>query len=358
MIQSLRRPCLPARSLARTLLLGALCFGASLGAASTLTSCSSSGPRKPGDDLGLTDKQKLGLFYENALRYYDLGDIDRAQVQARNGLEVDPGNEKFLLIFGRCNLLRGNAQDIQVAIDTFKRIRTKDDFKVQASWGAAVERLGMFYEEASEGIRSGDRSTDAADPMARADELHETAVKYWSEAHDRFQRSLELRSGEPEAINGLVRTSALLGRTQESIAHARSLVDAIQASQRLVANELDNTEITAASEERLFKNRASNAEFEVKTRLYIATALRREGDLSGAIDELDQIIALDPYLAQAHSQKAQLLFEAGDFVKARASITRFLEMRAPTSTVNDPDIKQAFELRERCDRNIVKPRQG
>ena len=74
--------------------------------------------------------------------------------------------------------------------------------------------------------------------------------------------------------------------------------------------------------------------------------------------ELDQIIALDPYLAQAHSQKAQLLFESGDFVKARASVTRFLEMRAPTSSVTDPEIKPAFELREKCDRQIVEPRRG
>ncbi len=337
-----------------SLLLCALAMGAAL----SFSACSSSGERKPGDDLGLTKKEKEGLFYENALRYIDLGDFDRAQAQARKGLEISPGNDRFLLIFGRCNLQRGNAQDILVAVDTFKRIKDKDDFRVQASWGAAVERLGMFYEEAAEGVESGERTTEARDPEARAAELRADAVKHWEEAYERFKLSLAARSGEPEAINGLVRTSALLGRPDESIAHARDLITSIQASQRLVRADLDDTDITADKERRLFKDRVSNTEFEVKARLHVVTLLRSGGRLSEAVEELDAIIALDPYLAQAHSQKAQLLFESGNFVKARASVTRFLEMKAPTSDVNDPDIRQAFELRERCDRQIVEPRKS
>ena len=329
-----------------------------LGAALALSACSSSGPRKPGDDLGLSKKEKEGLFLENALRYIDLGEIDRAQAQARKGLEISPGNDRFLLIFGRCNLMRGNAQDIQVAIDTFQRISNQDDFRVQASQGAATERLGMFYEEAADGVRSGDRSTKASNPEERAAELHADAVKHWEKAYDHFKHSLAARTGETEAINGLVRTSALLGRSEESIEYSRELIKAIQGKQRLVRTELDDNEITADKEQRLFKNRVSNTEFEVKTRLHITNLLRNAGRLSEAIEELDAVIALDPYLAQAHSQKAQLLFESGDFVKARASVTRFLEMEAPTSEVNDPDIRQAFELRERCDRQIVEPRNG
>lgn len=323
-----------------------------------LTSCSSSSSRQPGDDLGLTKKEKEGLFLENALRYIDLGEFDRAQAQARKGLEISPGNDRFLTIFARCNLQRGKAQDILVAIDTYKRISNKEDFRVQAGWGAAVERLGMFYEEAAEGVESGERSTEAPDKMARAAELHAEAVKHWEEAYEHFTLALEARSGEPESINGLVRTSALLGRPTESIEHARDLIKAIQSSQRLVSSQLDEVDITAGKESRLFKHRVSNTEFEVKTRLHIANLLRNEGRLAEAIDELDSIIALDPYLPQAHSQKAQLLFESGNFVKARASVTRFLEMKAPTSSVNDPDIRQAFELRERCERQIGQPRNG
>ena len=161
-----------------------------MGAALSLSACSSSRTRKPGDDLGLSKKEKEGLFYENALRYIDLGDFDRAQAQARKGLEISPGNDRFLLIFGRCSLQRGNAQDILVAVDTFKRIKDKDDFRVQSSWGAAVERLGIFYDEAADGVESGDRTTQASDPVKRAKELREDAVEHWEEAYDHFQRSL------------------------------------------------------------------------------------------------------------------------------------------------------------------------
>lgn len=334
-------------------LLRALPLALAATAALTLSACSSSGERKPGDDLGLTDKEKKGLFLENALRYLDMGEIDRAQAQARKGLEIDPGNERFLLIFGRCSLLRGNAQDIEVAIDTFGRIKNQDDYRVQMSTGTAIERKGMFYDEAAAGVLDGSRQTKASDPVARAAELSEQAREYWQQAANHFQRSLELRSGTAEALNGLVRTSALLGNPAESISHARDLIQSIKSTQRLVSNQLEETEISASDESRLFRDRVSNRDLEVKTRLHIVNLLRTEDRLSEAVDEINEVIALDPELAQAHSQKAQLLFESGDFVKARASVTRYLEMEAPSSQVTDPDIMQAFELRERCDRKIV-----
>ncbi|MEM8711656.1 MAG: tetratricopeptide repeat protein [Planctomycetota bacterium] len=330
---------------------GALALAAA--AALTLSACSSSGERKPGDDLGLTDKEKLGLFLENSFRYFDMGDLDRAQGQARKGLEIDPGNEHFLLIFGRCALLRGTAQDLQVALDTFSRIDNQEDYRVQMSIGSALERKGMFYDEAAIGVRNGSRQTKSADRVARANELSAEARGYWQEAHDHFSRSLAIRSGTSEALNGLVRTSALLGNYSESISRSRELIDSIKASQRLVNNQLDETEISASDESRLFRDRISNRDLEVKTRLHVVNLLRSEERLSEAVDEINEVIALNPDLAQAHSQKAQLLFESGDFVKARASVTRYLEMEAPTSQVTDPDIMQAFDLRERCDRKIV-----
>ncbi len=344
-----------ARAIAPAAAAATLCFGA----VSTLSSCSSTEERKPGDELGLTDKQKLGLFLENALRYEALGDINRTQDQARKGLEIDPGNSQFLLIFGRCALKRGTSQDLQVAVDTFQRVKEQDSYKLQMSWGAAVERLGVLYQEGADGVLDGSRKTSSDDPQARAAELHAQAVEYWKEAKERFRRSLDARSGEPEAINGLVRTTALLGEYEESIAYGREMIEAIKDSDKLNDRELYEEEgITASEESRRFRNKASNREFEVKTRLHIVAILRIQGRLSEAIEELDMVIALDPFLAQAHSQKAQLLFEAGDFVKARASVTRFLEMRAPTASLEDPDIKRAFELQERCDRQIVQPRRG
>ncbi|MEM6675376.1 MAG: tetratricopeptide repeat protein [Planctomycetota bacterium] len=325
---------------------------AALAAASPLTvSCSSTDPEEP---PALTDEQLLGVYLENAIRYLDLRELDRAEDQARRALEIDPDNERFLLIYGSCRLLKGTAQDIQAAIETFERIpeEKQRDYRVQMKWAAAVERKGVFYEEASRGVRDGSRATDAPNRGQRADELMAEAQGYWREAKGRFEESNELRSGEPETIGGLVRTTALLGETEESIRYGRDLIDAIRASQRLVSIKLEDDSITADRETQLFANRRSNRAYEVKARLHIATLLRQEGRLAEAIEEFDEIIYLQPELAEAHSLRAQLLYDLGEYVKARDSITRFIELKARTAEFEDPSIRRAYDLQERCDQAI------
>lgn len=321
-----------------------------VGATAPMTGCSSS--PKTDDDLGLTEDQWLGVYLENAFRYLELDEIDRAQDQARRALELDPKNDRFLLIYGRCNLLRGDAQSIQAAIDTFSTIENQEDYRVQMSWGAAVERKGIFYDEAADGVRDGSRATDARDIGARADELAAEARQYWQEAKGRFKRSLDLRSGETEAIGGLVRTTALLGETEESIEWSRELIEAIRATQNLVSLQLDNEEITAERETELFRDRRVNSGFEVKARLHIATLLRQEGRLGEAVEEFDEILLLEPELAEGHSLRAQVLYELGDYARAKASITRFIELKARTVDFEDPSVRKAFNFQEKCDRAL------
>ncbi|MEM6571524.1 MAG: tetratricopeptide repeat protein, partial [Planctomycetota bacterium] len=292
-----------------------------------LTACSSSGSSSEDSfDPELTDKELLGVYLENALYYYELGEYDRCEDQARRALEIDPKNEHFLLIYGRCRVRRGTAADIQAAIDIFEQHPNPDDFRVQESWGTAVERKGKFYEEASIGVRDGSRPTDAPDRGARADELLEEAHGFWRDAEAHYSRALVLRSGSPEALGGLVRTSALLGEFEQSIEHARDLIDSIKSSQRLVANQLEDDEISADRESSLFKDKRENRRFEIKARLHIATLLRQLGRLNEAVDEFDEIIYLEPEFAEAYSLKSQLLFDLGEYMKARTAITKFIEL--------------------------------
>ena len=53
-----------------------------------------------------------------------------------------------------------------------------------------------------------------------------------------------------------------------------------------------------------------------------------------------------------------LLFDLGEFVKARTSIERFIELRARTASFEDPDILKAYDFIERCDRAIATSNQG
>jgi len=314
-----------------------------------LVSCSSTDDGQPEE---LTDDQLLGIYLENALRYLDLREYDRAQDQAMRGLEVDPGNSRFLMIYGRCRLQRGTAADIQAAIETFEQVSEQDDWRVNVSLGEALERKGVFYEEAADGVRDGSRPTDAPNRAERADELLEEAHGFWRKSILHYKVSLENRSGEPQTINGLVRASAYLGEFDQSIEYARELIAAIRSAQRLVDIQLEDAEISADRESRLFRDRRSNRAFEVRARLHIATLLYDDKKLSKAADEFDEIILIEPELAEAYSRKAQILFELGEYVKARSAITRFIELKAKTAEFEDPSIRRAYDLQDRCNRAI------
>lgn len=349
----LTRPHLPrARAITAGL---ALALSATLGAG--LVSCSSTPDAEDGRPE-LSDEEWLGVYFENSLRYIELGEIARAEDQARRALEIAPKNSRFLLIYGQCKLLQGNAQNIAAAIQIFESIPEKDDYRVQMFWGAAVERAGVLYDEASAGVRDGSASTEAPDRARRAAELETEARRLWGEAKEHFLRSRAIYPGEPQSLGGLVRTTALLGEMDESIAYGRELIDSIRGSQRLVMIQLEDQGIAAEDETRLFKNQRSNREFEVKTRLHIAFLLEETGRYSEAVAEFDEILVLQPELPEAYSLKAQLLFDLGEFVKARTSIERFIELRARTASFEDPDIRKAYDFIERCDRAIATSNQG
>ena len=325
-------------------------------AGAALSSCSS--PSKAEELYGLTDEELLGVYLENALYYVELNDWDRVLDQATRGLELDPTNQRFQLMFGRAHLMRGDRDSIQMAIDMFEQMDNRDDFRVQMTWGAAIERKGVFYDEAADAVRMGRRKTEFSDPIARADELSATARAHWMDAQSKYERSLELRTGEPEPMGGMVRTSAFLEDYEGSVKWARDLIDAVRASQRLVDMQMEENDLTAAREAKLFKDQRTNRDLEVKARLHIATLERQLGHLGSASDQFDAIIALDPGLVVAHSLQAQILFELGEYRRAKDAINRFIELKARTgeSSVSDPEIVRAYDMVDRCDEALERER--
>ena len=277
--------------------------------------------------------------------------------QATRGLELDPENERFQLMFGRAHLMRGDRDSIQMAIDMFEQMANQDDFRVQMTWGAAIERKGVFYDEAAEAVRTGRRKTESSDPIERADELSAIARAHWRDAQAKYERSLELRTGEPEPMGGMVRTSAFLEEYEASVQWARDLIDAVRASQRLVDMQMEENDLTAAREAKLFKDQRTNRDLEVKARLHIATLERQLGNLAG-LRSVRRDHRPRPRLVVAHSLQAQVLFELGEFRRAKDAINRFIELKARTgeSSVSDPEIVRAYDMVDRCDEALERER--
>jgi len=308
--------------------------------------CSSSKNGK----LDLSRKEQLGLYLENAAYYIELGDLDRAQFQAEKGLELDPENERFQLIRVRTNLMRGDAQSIETALVELERKPDLKDWRWQMTLGEVLERKGVLYDEAARGVRDGQRATKAADPLARASELQAEAQAFWRRARVHFERALPQRTGEPEILNGLVRTSALLNDFETSLTWSEELLKSIAEAQYLSRSQLEAPDITADREKKLRGAQRKNREFELQVRLHRATLLRNVGRGADAVREIDAVIELDPRLAQPHSLRGQLFFELGEFVKARASLARFLQ--ETDLPFDDPQVRRAFDLQDECDRRL------
>ena len=336
-------------SLAR---LGAL----ALGLAAVAASCSST---PDCDARVLTKKEKLGVYLENAYYYMELGEVDRAIGQAEKALELDPGNELFLLIYGRGYLYRGTAPDIQRSIDALRAIRDMeevDDWRYHSTLGMALERKGILYEEAAEGVASGERATDADDPIARASELRAEAEGYYREARDHFLEAIDPetgRTGETEPLNGLVRVSGLLGELDEAVKWSEELLSSIESAERLLEDELQTPNLDADREGSIFRSLRSFRNLEIKARLALANIEYRRENYEQAAEQLDIVTVMAPDLEQAYSQRAQALFEMGDYRRAKDSIQRYIELRATgDGALTDPAVKRAFELSEACDRAL------
>ncbi len=300
------------------------------------------------DDPGeLTDKERLGLYIEGALGYYAQGDLDRAQQQVEFGLKVDPKNERMLLLLGNIHQHRGTTADIQAAEAIFRDHPAQHDFRVQLGLGQALERMGVIYEDASAAIRSGDRVTDAIDPEERATELGRMATEAWQEAEESYRTTLSISTGDVGAIGGLLRVSALLGNEDQSILWGRDLIDVLNSSSRIRHLELEDATLSAQRERELRASIAGNDEMIVKTHMHISSILTKQGDLPGALDELGQVIDIDPDLPQAHSRRAQLYYDLKQYQRAADTLDSFLKLSSHLP-FDHPDIRRAYDLLRKC----------
>lgn len=310
-------------------------------ALSLFSACSSTPPGE------LTKKQKLDFYMENAGRYYELGEVNRCLDQVTRGLEIDPDNERFLLMKGRCHQIRGTSDDIAIAEKLFRDHPAQDDYRIQLGLAGALERKGVLFDVSGREIRSGDRYTPAKDPEARADDLAKRAIEAWEESAEHYALAAEYYSGGFEALNGQMRVTRFLGKSDLALDHARALIESIQTSNRLFRTQEEEQEAKGESTVDTRRTLLDNQELEVWIRLEIAEILKGQDRDQEALEELDIAYALEPDIKDLHSRRGQLLFEMGRYERAKSALERFLKLSE--DPFDHPDIQRTYDLIQRCD---------
>lgn len=306
-----------------------------------LSACSST-PGEPDPE------QQLQMHREFALRYFDQGDLARAEQQVDKGLEIDEDDRQLLLMKGWIRQRRGTAQDLLIAEAVFRELDDDEDFRVELGLGEALERKGVLYREAAEAVRSGERFTESDDPEARADELLRTAADSWSEALQCYADALALKPGEFQAMNGLQRVHALRGEYEESLRWAQDLLAGSKAEMEFWRERLRRPELSATEEDRLRNLLRGSTELQAATHLTAATLLVSLGRKDEAVIHLDGAAVLEPDRAEIQSRRAQLLAELGRPGDAALAVQAFL--RHTQLPFEHPDVQRAYDLLSECER--------
>ncbi len=293
----------------------------------------------------LSDTEKLGLYYERALRYYEMRELDRCQDQVQKGLEIDGQNERLLLMLGRCHQTRGTLTDVLLAEQIFRDHPAKDDYRVPLCLAGTLERKGSFFEEASNAVASGERFTEAADPQARALELMADAKGAWQESYSTYETALGLYTGSFESLNGLMRTSVYLGKFEESFDWSTMFLESLAESNSLFNKQLREHELRGVSTVQTERTLLDNMDMEVQIRLHRSNLLHRDKKPSKALVELNEILILDETVSEAYARRGQLLHDLGQYQRSTDALEKYLSLS--TEKFEHPNVRQAFNILEK-----------
>ncbi len=295
-------------------------------------------------------EQQLALRREFALRYYDDGDLDRAEQQVDLGLAAAPGDGKLLLMKGWIRQRRGSTQDIFVAEAIFRDLVPDRDYRALLGLAEALERKGVLFWESAAAIESGERHTQAPDPAELAQELRAKAHASWSESIAFYGRTLEEKPGELQAINGLQRTHALSGDFAGSLEWSLQLIDRSKAEIVFWQSQLERPDLTAPEERRLRDLLSSSSDLQTRTHLHASTVLLQLARADEALAHVDEALELDPDEAATYSRRAQLLRRLERTAEAVDAMETFL--RLSELGFDHPDVERALELLTTWQREI------
>jgi tetratricopeptide (TPR) repeat protein len=312
-----------------------------------LTACSSNKPS------GEEKQQLVDLHTEMALGYYRMGELERAEGQALKGLELAPKDDMLHLVLAWSLQRKGSTQDVLRAEAIFRKLAKKDDYRAVLGLAQALERKGQAFYDAATQIRSGERETDAPDPEARANELASEGTTTWEESLSRYEETLRLHPDDRDALNGLQRVTALLGRYDESLARSEELIMLTSTESAFWEERLLRPDLSADEEQRFLKLLESGRELQLSSYLQQASVLRELGRHEEELERLTLAHELDPDRPDLIGRRAQVLMGLGRYGEALNDIDAFLKLTP--EGYDHPDTRLAYELRLTCHYFIAPP---
>jgi tetratricopeptide (TPR) repeat protein len=299
-----------------------------------LSSCGSTGPSK--EDLA----RQTEIHIDSARAYINMGEYQRAEDQARRGLSNAPDNLDLKLALARAMQMQRTTAKILHAEAIYRELPRDEDYRVALGFGETLERKGLAYAEAADGVRSGERPVP--DPERVAAEHDATAMKAWAEAAKVFREGLEMKTSNTELMSGLARVYSLMGDDENALTWCQATLDIVRGDRDFWDTRLERDDLTDNEAARFRAALARLDELEVGLRLLAANLEVRLGNKEKAIVHLGKVIEIEPTLAQAYSLRAGLLMDLERYEEVVADIDDFL--RRANLPFDNVKVQRAFQL--------------
>lgn len=292
---------------------------------------------------------QLSIHKESALRYYETGDLDRAEDQALRGIALKRKDESLRLMLGWIHLRRGTTDSLYKARGIFEGFSRADEPRADLGLAESLERLGRVHQETAESIEKGERFAPDGDAESSAEDLRNQADALLRESIVAYQGVLARQPDNLKSLNGLQRASSLLGEYDAALDYAGRLVEVASSERDAMRTHLsDPDRILTDQREQGLRDVARNTEQLLGETHLFAYSLNLELERpEAAMEHLDKALQLRPKQADIWSRRAQLQFELGNYESAIEDVMQFV--RLSDKPFDDPDIRRAWELKNEAE---------
>ncbi|HEX9793952.1 MAG TPA: tetratricopeptide repeat protein [Planctomycetota bacterium] len=304
-----------------------------------LSSCSSTATQ---------DQARLEEYYARSLRYYDAGDLARAEQQARMGLAIEPDDGRLNHLLGRTLLRwhdlrsvgrsRGFLEKAHEELDTYKTAYSLAEFHLRYAQ-FLIGETEVLTERAAE---LDPEEVVAGDFDSRIQNQRLKSAEHLVEAHGLLERTLAEATDDVFALRLMANVQTHQGQDRAALATLDRLVQVLVDSRQFKNKRLARFELPVAEETVLRRDLMDDIDMEVEARGLSSTVLKRLRDFPAAAEQIDQVLKLKPELAHEYYNRGMCRYWSGNLVAAASDMEIFL--RKTTREQESPEVAQALEI--------------
>lgn len=304
--------------------------------------------------LSQEELDQIADYRQRAAQYYDVNDLNRAEQQARRGLEIDPENAELRHLLGRTLLKKGDPTSVQLAgLELAMAHDLEPDFRTAYSYGEYHLRHGELLLGSALVLEQKRADVDASETDVRAsmqadiDTRRDKAERHLEDALALIDDALAERPDWVEALQHKASILAHTGRDQESLAAINRLTEVLRRSRHSKNDRLMTEQFSVQEEDFWRDSLIRDIAWEVEARGLAASILMNDERWAEAEEELTEILKLAPARAPEYYNRGLARYRQGKLAAAADDMRRFLGKT--TLPREAPQIERALGILEEFD---------